>query len=84
MVQILLAAGAAVDARQRGWKTPLMLAAAAGNAPVVRVLLDAGADAHARDEARQDALALAMARGHAEVGQLLRSAVAATPGDPQR
>jgi ankyrin repeat protein len=77
MVQILLDAGAKVDARQMDWKTPLMLAAAGGNVPVVRLLLAAGADTQARDAAGQTALDHATARGRDEVAQLLRAAAAA-------
>jgi serine/threonine-protein phosphatase 6 regulatory ankyrin repeat subunit B len=78
MARILLAAGASVDARQTGWKTPLMLAAARGNTALVRLLLESGADAQARDAAGKTALDLALAGGPTEVAQLLRDATAAT------
>jgi hypothetical protein len=49
-VSVLLAAGAAVDARTAGGRaTPLMRAAAGGHAAVVDDLLAAGADAAAAD-----------------------------------
>ena len=71
MVQVLLSAGAEVDARQPGWRTPLMLAAAKGNLPVVRALLEAGADPAAKDSDDRTALSLARANGHVEVVELL-------------
>ncbi|MBI2570777.1 MAG: ankyrin repeat domain-containing protein [Candidatus Schekmanbacteria bacterium] len=53
MVGLLLARGAAVDARiAGGWRagrTPLMLAAEAGQEATIRCLLEAGADIHAAD-----------------------------------
>ena len=54
-----------------------MLAAARGNAGLVRLLLDAGADVKARDEAGKTALDFALARERTEVAQLLRDAGAA-------
>lgn len=77
MVEVLLAGGANVDARQPGWRTPLMLAAATGNIAVVRVLLDAGADVNAEDSGGNSALQLAQAGGHADVTELLGAAIAA-------
>jgi ankyrin repeat protein len=76
MARILLAAGADVDARQIGWRTPLMQAAAGGNVAVVRVLLEAGADPQAQDGDGRTALELAIANGRSEVAQLLRPAAA--------
>jgi ankyrin repeat protein len=43
-VRALLAAGAAVDGRGENGRTPLMLAAAQGEAEIVKELLAAGAD----------------------------------------
>jgi ankyrin repeat protein len=49
-IAVLLARGAEVDARGRGWMTgtPLHSAASAGHADVAAILLDAGADPDAR------------------------------------
>jgi ankyrin repeat protein len=77
MVEVLLAGGANVDARQTGGRTPLMLAAATGNIAVVRVLLDARADVNAEDSEGKSALQLAQAGGHADVTELLGAAIAA-------
>jgi ankyrin repeat protein len=74
LVKVLLDAGATVDARQPGWRTPLMLASVAGNLPVVRLLLDAGADVNARDSNNKTPLDLAMANGRQDVAEMLRSA----------
>lgn len=76
VMRALLAGGAKVDARQPGWKTPLMIAAAAGNTSGVRVLLDAGADPTLQDSDEQNALLLAQANGHAQVADLLSAAAA--------
>jgi len=59
IVRALLDAGAEVDAKQPGWRTPLMIAAMAGRADVVRMLLDAGADRDARDSEQRTALMFA-------------------------
>jgi ankyrin repeat protein len=74
LVKVLLEAGAKVDARQPGWRTPLMLAAIAGNQPVVRLLLDAGADVNAKDSNNKTPLDLALANGRQEVAEMLRNA----------
>lgn len=72
-VEILLEAGAAVDARQEGGFTPLMGAAAAGATGLVGRLLEAGADPSAETDDGKTALDLAQERGHGEVEGLLAS-----------
>lgn len=52
-------------------RTPLMIAAALGNAEIVRMLLDAGANASRRDADGQTALQLARQNHHAQVVALL-------------
>lgn len=82
MVEVLLAGGAKVNARQPGGRTALMLAAATGNIAVVRVLLDARADVNAVDSEGKSALQLAQAGGHANVAELLNAAIAAESRNP--
>lgn len=77
LVQILLAGGAKVDARQPGWRTPLMLAAGSGNLEVVRTLLAAGADLEARDSDGRSALEHARAGSHASIAVLLQDTAGA-------
>jgi len=49
-VQLFLAHGSDVDARDESWSTPLDLAAATGQVAIAVMLLDAGADIEAADE----------------------------------
>jgi ankyrin repeat protein len=55
-------------------RTPLLLAAAAGHAPVVAALLDAGGDPSAVDSGGRSALHLAVDGNHLEVVELLIAA----------
>jgi ankyrin repeat protein len=71
--------GLAVNAKQAGGKTPLMIASAKRRADIVRLLLAAKAAVSATDDNGKTALMLASENGHAEVAELLRSAVAAVP-----
>jgi len=61
--------------------TPLIVAAAAGNAPLVAQLLAAGADASAEDCDGDTALSLAVERGHAAAVKALRRHPRALAGD---
>ena len=70
----------AVNAKQAGGNTPLTIASAKGRSDVVRLLLAAKADVSAVDDAGKTALTLALENNHPEVAELLRSAVAAFPG----
>jgi ankyrin repeat protein len=72
-LELLLEAGAKVDARQPGWRTPLMLAASAGKPEAVRLLLAADADIAAIDSDGRNALMHARLRGNAETIGLLES-----------
>jgi uncharacterized protein len=49
IVELLLKAGAAVNAANGNGTTPLMFAAAAGRIDAIRILLDSGADVNSRD-----------------------------------
>ena len=55
-VKVLVAAGAALDARDRSGSTPLHLAAAGQHTDVVKLLIESGADASGRNESRAASL----------------------------
>ena len=76
LVEALLEAGAAVDARQQRDVTPLHTAAQRGEHEVARLLLEHGADPTAADEAGRSPLDLARAEGHEAVTTLLVEASA--------
>ena len=88
VVQALLDANAqraanpsvAVNAKQLGGNTPLMLASARGRSDTVRLLLAAKADVSAADDDGKTALVLALENEYPEVAELLLSAVAALAG----
>jgi len=68
----LLAAGAAVDARDRHGRTALMGATLGGHATTVKALLAAVADAGIRDRDGWTALDYARRQGHGDVVALFR------------
>jgi uncharacterized protein len=74
--EFLLARGAEVDARGRGWMTgtPLHSAASARQADVVRILLEAGADPNAVQSGGWTPLRAAVSNGDTETAALLRDA----------
>ena len=74
MVQLLLAAGAEVDAAELSRSTPLHWAADGDNLHVVKVLLDAGADPNMEDTNGHTGLHYADRRGCKEVVKLLLDA----------
>lgn len=65
-VEVLLNAGAKVDARARDGRNALMYAAGWSDAAAVRSLIDAGARLDARSEDQRTALMLAASRGTTE------------------
>ena len=80
MASLLLARGAAVDARDVLGQTPLMLAAGNGPAGVVRLLLSAGADPNAADAAKAPALQAAVNGKNPDVVEALLLAGAKPAG----
>ena len=69
--QLLLGAGATVDASNRYSVTPLTLASGRGNAPIVEALLDAGADANTTLPEGETVLMAAARSGNVDVLRLL-------------
>jgi ankyrin repeat protein len=67
----MLHAYAEANGRGDDGLTPLLQAAAKGDAPTVRLLLQRGADPEAKDKDGRTPLMLAAARGHVEVEQVL-------------
>ncbi|MBQ9526321.1 MAG: ankyrin repeat domain-containing protein [Fretibacterium sp.] len=62
LAQLLSAIKGSPDLPDNGGTTPLMVAAASGNAPAVRLLLEAGADTSRTDRTGRDALGYARLR----------------------
>jgi tetratricopeptide (TPR) repeat protein len=84
--KILLAHGAAVDARVKGFHsfTPLQVAAFKGHQAVTRLLVARGADLAAPDAQGRTALDVAVDAGQTRLAALLRKLGAADTGTPQR
>jgi ankyrin repeat protein len=74
VVRLLLAAGAAPDARQQSGWTPLLAAAQHGNLEMAQALLDAGADPTAANDEGVRPADLARTHGHDEVAALIERA----------
>lgn len=75
MVELLLAAGASIQARDDGGLHPLHNACSFGHADVVRLLLEAGANPNTRDNWNYTPLHEAAIKGKVDVciGKFLRS-----------
>jgi hypothetical protein len=71
VVQVLVEAGAYIDAQGGAYGTALQMAAAGGYKEVVQVLVEAGADIDAQGGGYSTALQEAAAGGHKEVVQVL-------------
>lgn len=71
IVELLLAAGADINARSTNGSTVLMMAVREGHAELARRLLAAGADPSLRNEAEEDALQWAMRHGHYALARAL-------------
>jgi len=67
VAQVLLAAGADVNARNQNENTSLIIAAVNGCVEVAQVLLAAGADLEAKNNVGKTALDYAKQRGHAAI-----------------
>jgi hypothetical protein len=72
MVQILIEAGANVNARTRSGFTALMVAAGRGHTEVVQKLLEAGADVNAKANNGQTASRLAESRGYTKTANVIK------------
>ena len=72
MADLLIKAGADVNAKTEGGYTPLLIAAGRGRTEVVQVLLGAGANIYVRGKSGLSAAYLAEERGYVETAELLR------------
>ncbi len=72
LVQLLVSAGAPVNARQHGGWTPLHQAAAHGNVELAAFLLASGADPAAQADEGQTPADLAAANGHERLAERLQ------------
>ena len=75
VVRMLLVAKADIEAEDHAGGTPLMIAAAAGSAPLVRLLLEEGAKVDAVDSRGLSAMEIALRGSHDECAMVLRDAL---------
>src|SRR5437763_940845 len=71
VTRLLLERGADIQPRDRWGRTPLMVAAKAGNKEMVELLLGWEADVNARDQRGYTALMYAAWKGHADIVRVL-------------
>jgi ankyrin repeat protein len=83
MVEMLLASGASVDAKDSAGCTPLHLAAKYGHTEIVDMLLAAGADARARQHDGLTALHYAATHYRDQIAAVVFQALLAVGVDPQ-
>ncbi len=81
-IQLLLDAGADVNATDDDGETALIAAARGGHTEAAQILLDAGADVNATDIQEQTALITAAQWGHTETVQALLVAGAEVEKEP--
>jgi tetratricopeptide (TPR) repeat protein len=74
VVELLLKAGADIEAKDDFGLTPISLAAWRGHTEVVKLLLKARADIEVKDDFGLTPISLAASRGHVEVAKLLLKA----------
>jgi ankyrin repeat protein len=77
--ELLLSAGADVNAKDAAGRSVLINAALAGaeRSPIVQLLVDHAAELNAKDNEGRTALAWALKKGHTAIAQLLKKAGAA-------
>jgi len=83
-LRALLAAGAAVDARDRAKRTPLLIACHANAVGAAQALIAAGADVNAKDNIRDTPFLYAGAEGRLEILRLILATGRANLKDTNR
>lgn len=71
VVQVLLAAGAEVDIKNKYFQTPIYCASLYGNGEIVTYLLEAGANVNMKDKDNWTPLHWACWNGHSDIVQIL-------------
>ena len=71
VIQVLIAAGADIEARDKGLTTSLIFACQKGDHQIVKMLVEAGARVRARDDKGRSCLMMAAGFGHTETVRYL-------------
>jgi hypothetical protein len=79
VVELLVRAGADVDAANQWGVTPLYLAAAGGFKEIAALLIAQGANVNVKEQRGETPLQVATRKGHAETASLLRGTAATEP-----